>query len=161
MLLRKLPRDLKDKIELHDEVSLQYYRVQKIFEGSISLEQGNPLPNDKHAGKGKKDEEKVPLSELVEKLNDRFGTDFSKEDMLVVEQFVADMENDNDLRTQAQNNSVEHFKFPFNDAFMGVVVDRMAQNKAFCERILDDDTFGGVVKDLLVGYVYDRLRAQV
>lgn len=110
--------------------------------------------NDKHAGKGKNDEEKAPLSELVEKLNDRFGTDFTKEDMLVVEQFVVDMEKDKDLY------SVEHFKFPFNDAFMGVVVDRMVQNKTFCERVLDDDKFSGAVKDLLVGYVYDRLRTQ-
>lgn len=55
---------------------------------------------------------------------------------------------------------VEHFKFPFNDGFMGVVVDRMVQNKTFCERILDDDKFGGALKDLLVGYVYDRLRTQ-
>jgi len=161
LLLHKLPKDPKEKVDLDDEVSLQYYRVQMIFEGSICLEQGDPLANDKYTGKGKKEDEKSPLSELVEKLNDRFGTDFSKEDMLVVEQFVADMENDESLRTQAKNNSVEHFKFPFNDAFMGVVVDRMIQNKEFCERILDDDKFGNTVKDLLVGYVYDRLRAQV
>lgn len=159
MLLRKLPRDPKDKVDLDDEVSLQYYRVQKIFEGSISLEQGDPLPNDKHAGKGKKDDEKAPLSELIEKLNDRFGTEFGDMDKVLM-QFVADMENDENLRAQAQNNSVEHFKFPFNDAFMGVVVDRMIQNKEFCERILDDEKFGGAVKDLLVGYVYEKLRAQ-
>lgn len=43
---------------------------------------------------------------------------------------------------------------------MGVVVDRMIQNREFCERILDDENFGDTVRDLMVGYVYDRLRAQ-
>jgi type I restriction enzyme R subunit len=157
-LLRKLPREETGTVDLNDEVTLQYYRVQKIFEGSISLEQGEPLPNTLHAGKAGKDEEKSPLSELIEKLNERFGTEFGDMDK-VLEQFVADMEKNEHLRTQAQNNSKEHFKFPFNDAFMDIVVDRMMQNKEFCEKILDDDKFGNTVKDLMVDYVYAKLRA--
>lgn len=157
-LARKLPREDGIKVDLDDEVMLQYYRVQKIFEGSISLEQGESLPNSKFAGKAKKSDEQSPLSELVEKLNERFGTEFGSEDK-ILEQIVADMEKDDNLRTQAQNNSKDHFKFPFNDAFLGVVVDRMTQNKAFCEKVLDDEKFGGMVKELLVDYVYDRLRA--
>ncbi len=157
-LARKLPRDDSKNVDLNDEVTLQYYRVQKIFEGSISLSQGEALRNETHAGKKGKDEEKSPLSELIDKLNERFGTEFGDMDK-VLEQFVADMEKNDNLRTQAQNNSKEHFKFPFNDAFMGVVVDRMVQNKEFCEKILDDDKFGTTVKDLLVDYVYAKLRA--
>ena len=157
-LARKLPREDDGKVDLDDEVMLQYYRVQKIFEGSISLEQGDALPNTKFAGKAKKSDEQSPLSELVEKLNERFGTEFGSEDK-ILEQIVADMEKDDNLRTQAKNNSKDHFKFPFNDAFLGVVVDRMTQNKAFCEKVLDDEKFGGMVKELLVDYVYERLRA--
>lgn len=157
-LVRKLPHDDSENVTLDDEVALQYYRVQKIFEGSISLEQGAPLPNTIHAGKGGKDQEKSPLSELIEKLNERFGTEFGDMDK-VLEQFVADMEKDENLRTQAQNNSKEHFKFPFNDAFMGIVVDRMVQNKEFCEKILDDEKFGNTIKELMVELVYEKLRA--
>jgi len=40
---------------------------------------------------------------------------------------------------------------------MGIVVDRMMQDKEFCEKILDDEKFGNTVKELLVGIVYDRL----
>ena len=49
--------------------------------------------------------------------------------------------------------------FPFNDAFMDVVIGRMAQNQQFCERVLDDAKFGDTVRDLLVGVVYERLRS--
>jgi len=157
-LLRKLPHEDGEKVDLNEEVVLQYYRVQKIFEGSIALEQGEDLPNSKFAGTKKSDEEKAPLSELIEKLNERFGTEFGDMDK-VLEQFVADMEKDENLRTQARNNSKEHFKFPFNDVFMGVVVDRMMQNKEFCERVLDDEKFGNTVKELLVEHVYERLRS--
>ncbi len=157
-LLRKLPKDGDGgSVLLDDEIALQYYRVQKIFEGSISLDASEPLPNKHHAGKPKGEEEKSALSELIEKLNERFGTEFSNIDK-VLEQFVSDMDNNAELRTQALNNSEEHFRFPFNDAFMDVVIDRMVQNQSFCEKVLDDEKFSNTIKDLLVGVVYERLR---
>lgn len=157
-LARKLPFEEGGKVDLDDEVMLQYYRVQKIFEGSINLTQGEPLPNAKFAGSLQKSEEQSPLSELIDKLNERFGIDFDGSDK-VLEQIIADMEKDENLRTQAQNNSKEHFKFPFNDAFIGAVVDRMAQNAKFCEKILDDEKYSGMIKDYLVEIVYQQLRA--
>jgi type I restriction enzyme R subunit len=36
-LLRKLPYEDGERVDLEDEVVLQYYRVQKIFEGSIAF----------------------------------------------------------------------------------------------------------------------------
>ena len=157
-LLKKLPKgDDSTPVFLDDEVALQYYRVQKIFEGSIELGKSEPLPNKIIAGKLKGEEEKAPLSELIEKINDKFGTEFNNIDK-VLEQFVSDMDNNEELRMQALNNSEEHFKFPFNDVFMDVVIDRMVQNQSFCERVLDDEKFGNTIKDLLVGVVYDRLR---
>ena len=157
-LLRKLPKgDISSQISFEDEVSLQYYRIQKIFEGSITMEVGEPLNNEYHAGKSKEEEEKSPLSIIIEKLNERFGTEFSNIDK-VLEQFVADMDKNQELRTQAQNNTKEHFKFPFDEAFMDVVIERMTQNQKFCEKVLDDEKFSSVIKELLVNVVYDRLR---
>ena len=157
-LLRKLPKDDGNYlIYIDNEIALQYYRAQKIFEGSIVLYKSEPLPNTIHAGMPKGEEEKAPLSELIEKINEKFGTEFTGIDK-VLEQFVSDMDNNEELRMQARNNSKEHFKFPFNDVFMDVVIDRMVQNQSFCERVLDDDKFGNTIKDLLVGVVYERLR---
>lgn len=102
-------------------------------------------------------EEKAPLSELIDKINEKFGTEFTNIDK-VLEQIVSDMGANEELRIQARNNSQEHFRFPFNDAFMDVVIGRMAQNQQFCERVLDDAKFGDTVRDLLIGVVYDRLR---
>ncbi|MDR0800555.1 MAG: DEAD/DEAH box helicase family protein, partial [Endomicrobium sp.] len=157
-LLRKLPKGKRDEVNLNDEIILQYYRVQKIFEKSIILEEGNNLlKNYEYVSKVDTKYETAPLSELIEKLNERFGTDFAEMDK-VLQQFVADMEKDENLRKQAMNNSKEHFRFPFNDAFMNIVVDRMVQNKEFCERILDEEKFGKTIKEFLSGYMYDKLR---
>jgi type I restriction enzyme, R subunit len=42
---------------------------------------------------------------------------------------------------------------------ISVVVDRMVQNKEFCEKILDNEKFGNTVKELMVELVYEKLRA--
>src|SRR5205085_3721605 len=38
LLLNKLPKDLDTKYTLNDDIALEYYRLQKISEGSITLE---------------------------------------------------------------------------------------------------------------------------
>lgn len=50
-------------------------------------------------------------------------------------------------------------EFRNKDAFEGIVVDRMTQNKEVCEKILDDEKFSRTVIEALVGYVYEKLRA--
>ena len=76
-------------VQLGDEVDLQYYRLQRIFSGAIELREDNgeygvKSPTD--VGTGKAREEKAPLSEIIEVLNDRFGTSFTEEDRLFFEQ---------------------------------------------------------------------------
>jgi len=157
-LAMKLPRDNSGKVDLDDEVVLQYYRVQKVFEGTITLDGGSVLDNTKFAGSGKKHDEESTLSELIRLLNERFGTDFDQEDK-ILEQIVADLKKNDDLRAQARNNSMERFKYPFNNAFEDVVVDRMTQNKEFCEKVLEDDKFRSAISEYLAHRVYEMLRA--
>ena len=115
-LVMKLPRDNSGKVDLDDEMTLQRYRIQKVFEGQITIDGENALENTKFAGSGKKQDEESPLSELIKLLNERFGTDFAQKDK-ILEQVVADLGKIDDLRAQAKNNSIERFKCPFNSAF--------------------------------------------
>ena len=160
-LSKKLPKDdTASSLSFDNEITLQYYRVQKIFEGSITLDKSEPLSNKHHVGVSKGDEEKSVLSELIEKLNERFGTEFNNIDK-VLEQFINDMDNNEELRMQARSNSEEHFRFPFDEVFTNVVIDRMNQNQSFCEKVLDDEKFSETIRGLLVNVVYEKLRQTV
>lgn len=155
MLSKKLPKnDNSVALFLDEEVSLQYYRSQIIFEGSIELQGEEPLDNTVNAGKGKTDEEELPLSELVDKINDKFGTNFTKEDMLVVEQLFIDMTNNEDLKAKAQSNSFDRFYHPCDDIFVDILIERMNQNNDFCTRTMDDENFASMLKNTLFGAVY-------
>jgi type I restriction enzyme, R subunit len=62
------------------------------------------------------------------------------------------------LAQQAKTNTLENFKFGFEDAFLKTVIARMDQNKELFSKIMDDEEFNSSVKELLLKKVYDRLR---
>jgi type I restriction enzyme, R subunit len=90
-LLSKLPRRSSGPgYELEDEVALHYYRLEQVSSGSIDLEDGeaDPLKGPTEVGLRTADDKKVALSQLIDKLNERFGTDFKPADQLFFDQIA-------------------------------------------------------------------------
>jgi type I restriction enzyme R subunit len=159
-LIKKLPKDVTAPFELGDDVSLEYYRLQKISEKSFVLEDETEgyLAGIKDAGSGKAQEEKAHLSEILEVLNERFGTEFKEADRLFFHQIEEEMSANPKLQEQAQSNTIENFKFGFEDAFIASLIKRMDQNQEIFTKIMDDEEFSKVVKNLMLEKVYTRLR---
>lgn len=159
-LLKKLPKDKKDDFKLSDEVALEYYKNTKTFEGSISLIREGEVDLEPGAyGKGiAPQEEKVKLSSIIEKLNERFSTNFSQTDKLSIDQIKEDMLNNEELKMRAQSNTIENFKFSYDNSFDDIVVERMTQNQGFFLEILQNKDLSGAIKDYLLMSVYQELR---
>lgn len=160
-LLRKLPKSKASRVNLTDKVALEYYTNKKTFEGSLSLapnEEAVPLTPAKFAGTGVKEEQAEYLSTIIEKLNKRFGTDFTPADQLSVEQIKEDFAADAEMVAKAKANSMEDFRYAFKKAFMGKVVDRMGQNQKFFMKILDDEQFANALMELMLSEVYEKLK---
>jgi type I restriction enzyme R subunit len=159
-LLKKLPRkNQSDRFKLGDEVSLEYYRLQKIAEQNIVMEgQGEyGLDGGIESGIRGSKEEQAALSEIIEVLNKRFGTEFSDADKLFFDQIEAELIADMNLSEQAKNNSMANFKFGFEDVFMDKLIGRMDQNQDIFTKMMDDKEFGGLVKDYMLKKVFERL----
>ncbi|MGL4329903.1 MAG: type I restriction endonuclease subunit R, partial [Clostridium sp.] len=159
-LLKKLPRGIVDKYILSDEIALEYYKNTKTFEGNISLNQNGIAELDPQSfGKGSgAEEEKEKLSNIINKINDRFGTDFTDTDKLSIEQIKKDMVNNEELKVKAQNNTVENFRFSYDDKFMDIVIGRIGQNEKFFTKLLEDEDFRDDIKDYLLMGVYKELK---
>src|SRR5258705_12937515 len=74
-LAAKLPRRKSGPVyQFDDDVRLEYYRLQKISEGSISLQDGvaNPLDGPTEVGSGLVRPQSVALSQLIDLGNERF-----------------------------------------------------------------------------------------
>ncbi|MCG5535952.1 type I restriction endonuclease subunit R [Ectothiorhodospira mobilis] len=160
-LLHKLPRRADDTVfELEDEVSLKYYRLQKISEGSIDLGVGEaqPLYGPTEVGTGRAEDDEVELSTLIGKLNERFGTEFTPADQLFFDQIAESAVENDTLREAARANTRDNFAYVFNRMLESLFIERMDGNEEIFGRLMNDDDFRRVAGEHLMHEVYDRLQ---
>lgn len=128
---------------------------------------GNTFVLDKHsdggikpvtdAGVRKDKDELAPLSEIIDMLNQRFGTDFTQADRLFFGQVEEEAVEDETLAKQAKSNDIDNFRFGFEDTFLRIILDRTDKNREIVARILDDNEFREFVKGWMLRKVYSRL----
>jgi len=163
LLQTKLPkRELSETLQLTDEIAMEYYRLQKVKEGSIDLVKGEDgeLDGLSEAGIKRAKEEKAPLSEIIDVLNERFGTEFEEADRLFFEQIEAELIQDDKLKTQAKVNKIDTFKFAFEDIFINKLIERMEQNQGIFDKIIENKVFGSLVKELMMKKVYAKINEE-
>lgn len=162
-LLNKLPRGDRGPIYNFDgEVSLKYYRLQKISEGSIILEPGKeePISGPTSVGTGTVRGIEIELSKLIDILNERFGTDFKPADQLFFESIKEDALANPELRQAALVNTMENFSYVFFKALEGLFIDRMEQNEDIAAKFMNEKKFREIVSKYLLKAVYEQVQAE-
>jgi type I restriction enzyme, R subunit len=156
------PRSSGVKYIFDDEVSLKFYRLQKISEGSIRLDQGDnvPVEGPTAVGTGKSKDTQIELSRLIDTINDRFGTDFTQADELFFHQIREEAVSDEGLRQAANANTIDNFRYVFVKALEGLFIDRMEQNEDLFAKYMNDADFKKLVSEHLLKQVYEQIRAE-
>jgi type I restriction enzyme, R subunit len=163
-LAPKLPRRRRGPAyNFDDEVILDYYRLQKISEGSISLKEGyaRPLDGPTEVGTGMVHEGPVALSRLIDIINQRFGTNFNQADQLFFDQIVETATSDDALKQAAVVNPKDKFELVFKNLLETLFVERMDQNEEIFARFMNDAAFQKVVTNWLASEAYQKLRNEV
>ena len=161
-LAAKLPRRKQGPAyRFDDEVRIEYYRLQKISEGSISLGDGEArsLDGPTEVGSGLARPEAVPLSQLIDIVNERFGTDFNQADQLFFDQIVEAAVGDDGLRQAAEVNPDDKFELVFKGLLENLFVERMDQNEEIFVRFMNDESFQKIVTAWMASEAYRRLRS--
>jgi type I restriction enzyme R subunit len=157
----KLPRDEKKApLALDCDVALKYYRLDKINEGRITLNLAEPvaLRGPTEVGTRKAKDEEVTLSEIIEVLNDRFGTEFSEGNALLVEEFVADAKTDPAVIGRAVANRLDNFELSMKPVIDGLVMDRMDRNQDIATAYFNEGEFANRFFKAVVRRVYEEIR---
>ena len=160
-LLTKLPKvDYTERLKLDNEVALEYYRLQKIAEGDLVLQvQGkHELDPITEAGIAREKEEKDKLSNIINLLNEKYGTDFTEADRLYFEQIEQALYENEDLKIRAKNNPIENFKYAFDEVFIQTLIDRMDANQEIFDKIMVNSEFKDDVKNWLTKKIYERFK---
>jgi len=162
-LSAKLPRRRRGPAyRFDDEVRLEYYRLQKIAEGSIPLRDGEAqaLDGPSEVGSGLVREQEIPLSQLIDIVNERFGTDFNQADQLFFDQIVEAAIVDEGLRHAAKVNPENRFALLLRNLLRQLFIERMDQNEDIFVRYMNDERFQETVTEWMVSETYRRLRVE-
>jgi type I restriction enzyme R subunit len=163
-LLTKLPKtDYAERLKLDHEVALEYYRLQKVADGSLVLQiQGeyglNPATE---VGISREKEEKAKLSDIIKLLNDKYATDFNDADKLFFEQLEEELFLDEELKLRAQNNPLDNFKYAFQEVFINKLIERMDANEDIFNKIMGNNDFKNDVATWLTKKIYERFNEKV
>ncbi|SFO95637.1 type I restriction enzyme, R subunit [Qipengyuania nanhaisediminis] len=162
-LALKLPR-VGDgtKYTLDDDVALKFFRLQQMSEGSIDLQDGEaqPLKGPSDIGTAGAKDTDVALSSLVERLNERFGTDFNEADQLFFDQVRATAELDENVVEAARANSLPNFSNYFGKVIDDLFIQRMDGNDEIFHRVMSDKQFRKAAQEHLAKEIFDRINGQ-
>ena len=149
-----------ERLDLGSEVELTHLRHQMTFDGTLSLSaEVGEVRSFFGEGTGSQQELDLEhLSSIIEVLNDRFGTDLTEVDKLLLDQFEESWVADGELSDQARNNTIENFRLVFDRKFLQTIITRVDANDEIYKKILDDDDFRATVGEFYLRKVYGRLR---
>jgi type I restriction enzyme R subunit len=162
LLLPHLPLDRETiTVKLGDEVELQYYRLQRIHAGPIDLKQGEAqaVKSPTEVGTGKAKDEKAPLSEIIEVLNERFGTEFTEEDRLFFQQIKEKASKNEQVIQTALANPLDKFELGIRKLVEDFMIERMGENDKIVTRYMADRDFQAAAYPILAREIFDAVRA--
>ena len=148
-------------IDLGAEVELTHLRHEEVFEGSISLPSDTAEVQTIYSGAGPLgDPEEERLSEIIARINQRFGTDWTAEDRLVFEAAALDLVNDEEIQNQAVNNDSATFRdHVFPDRYQKALLTRLDRNSDVVFAYLDNQDLQADVIALYAAAVQKRATA--
>ncbi len=159
-LLPKLQlKDSNEVISLGDDIALQYFRIQRSFSGAIDLrggeDEGVKPPID--VGGGKDKDEKAPLSDIIEVINEKFSTNFTEEDRLFFQQIQEKAAHDEKILETAKANPFDKFKIGIKSIIEDVMIERMDQNDKIVTKYLEDKEFQNIVFSTLAESIFKKI----
>lgn len=108
---------------VHPDVELTHLKIDQTFDGSITLTDTDGEVRSIFDGTGKKFEpEAEPLSIIIDRLNERFGTNFDPEDRVFFDAVFDKLTKRPDIQAAAAANSPENFRLVLEKEAMGGVL---------------------------------------
>jgi type I restriction enzyme R subunit len=147
-------------VQIGNEVDLKYYRLERIFSGAIKVAEGRAeyVKSPTEVGTGKAQDEKAPLSEIIEILNERFGTQFNEEDRLFFLQIKEKASKNPQVIHTALANPLDKFELGIRKLMEDFMIERMAENDKIVTRYMTDPEFESVAFPILAKETFKEVR---
>ncbi len=156
-LATMLPKGSAEPVYVDDKVLLEYYKLQKDFEGAIELqatEEGfTPITGEA----GRREKKKDPLTVIIDKINEKYGTAFTEMDKVLL-QIENDYAMQDKWKSYAKSNDFKTFMLLFAKDFPEMAASRYEQNEEFFVKMFSDPEMMKQVMETIGSVVYERLK---
>lgn len=158
-LIGLLPADTEEPIDLDGKLKLEYYKLQKTFEGAIKLDNldGQYEPAKQKAVQGFK--QKSTLDEILEKVNDRYKGEFTDSDKVMLGALHDRLKKDDKLASSAKTSDPRIFvESIFPMAFQTAAMDSYMESQESYSSLFEDKSKYDAVLNALAGIIYREMR---
>lgn len=134
-----LPVDKIDFFDLEGKLKLEYYKLSETFRGAIQLDEVDGVyePAKEKGAKGL--DEKKPLDEIIEKINERYKGDFKESDKVLINALLPKLVGDNKLTNMAKTSDPKIFKESiFPKAFSDVAMEGYMESQESYSSLFED-----------------------
>lgn len=156
-LAAMLPKGSSEPVSIDDKILLEYYKLQKDFEGSIVLEATEEGFTPITGEAGRREKQKDPLTVIIDKINEKYGTAFTEMDKVLL-QIENDYAMQDKWKNYAKSNDFKTFMLLFEKDFPEMAASRYEQNEDFFVKMFSDPEMMKQVMETIGGVVYDRLK---
>lgn len=158
-LIGLLPANVEDPVDLDGKLKLEYYKLQKTYEGEILLEHqdGQYVPATQKAMQGR--QQKSTLDEILEKINEKYKGAFTDADRVMIDALHAKLISDKKLGSSARTADPRIFtESIFPAAFGAAAMESYMESQDCYSALFEDKTKYDAVMNALAGVVYREMR---
>ncbi len=160
-LTKLLPVDIVDMINLEDKLKLEYYRLEKTFEGTIQLDGTPGVYTPADVTSGAKPEDKKPLDEIIEKINELYKGSFTPADAVLIDSLAQRLKANEKLKAIAKTSDPQIFiESIFPKAFGDVAQDSYMESQEAYTSMFEDQVKYNAFMHALAPVIYRDLRRE-
>ena len=154
-----LPVEVVDMVDLEGKLKLEYYKLQKTFEGAIQLEEQKGVYEPaKHKGAMGFDA-KEPLDEIIEKINEKFKGAFTDGDRVLLTALRDKLMGDTKLASMARTSDPQIFvESIFPKAFGDAAMESYTESQDTYTSLFEDQSKYNAIMSALAEVVYREMR---
>lgn len=156
-----LPAEPADPCDLEGKLKLEYYKLQKTFEGAIELEDliGVYKPAKQKGGEGK--QKKSPLDEILDKINEKYKGEFTDADRVIIGALHDKLiKNPKLLNSAGTTDPVIFTESIFPTAFGEAAMESYTESQESYESLFQDKNKYNAIMSALAGVIYREMRKQ-
>ena len=158
-LINLLPPEPVDMVDLEGKLKLEYYKLQKTFEGAIELDEQKGVyePAKKKGAMGL--DPKEPLDEIIDKINEKFKGAFTDGDRVLLTALRDKLMGDKKLASMARTSDPQIFvESIFPKAFGDAAMESYTESQDTYTLLFEDQNKYNAIMSALAEVIYREMR---